>query len=811
MDHGASHAEPGANDAPRRPLPVRAAAACVRWATCSKLRLAVAGAAGLAALAGVFALWSYVAQLAVESLSAPTVGMALAALDAGDVEEAKSIVGDMQSQVATPELIGGAMFVLGAVKAREADAEVSAERRLAMFQVAARYLMQARSQGVPAGRETEAAFLLGKSLVRGGQCEAGIPALREALALKAEPAVEVHALLAKALLESRPPNLEQALAHNEHVIGDASLSGEARDEAWLERAETLMRLGRPEDAVAAMSQAPSDGPLAARRMMLLGRLALAGAESLPADSGERKAQLDAAVEHFEQAQRLDVENGALARQAMYWTAVCFERRDDRKAARAQYNRLSNLYGDTDEGLAASLAEADYARLAGENKQAMEGYAAVLQAVGNPHTYENSLVSLTELQDRLWKAYEQYVREERFADSLAMLDICESVLGRAECTELRAKTHQQWGAQRRDAAADGGKDAERIAKEGRFHLRAAGREYEDLARIRYATRYFTRDLWAAADCYFQGQSFSNAARVFQEFLLNEARQLNDVAMVRLGQSMLALGRFDKAVAALEECIEVYPENPVTHQARLEAGRAYRQLGRLDRAEALLRANLEAQALTPQSPEWRDSRFALGHLLYESDRFEEAIEALQEAVVRYPDNEAALLAKYTIARAYHQAAAALSQQLRDPKLENEAQISRNRKLIGEYLEGAYSTYLDVQQTITLAGHDENDPLTRMLLRNCYMMQGSVLVELRRFDEARQAYQNVITLYQDDPVVLESFVQVANCWRRMDQPALARGNLESAKIVLSKLPADANFLTSTNFNRQQWELLLDAMIQW
>jgi hypothetical protein len=94
---------------------------------------------------------------------------------------------------------------------------------------------------------------------------------------------------------------------------------------------------------------------------------------------------------------------------------------------------------------------------------------------------------------------------------------------------------------------------------------------------------------------------------------------------------------------------------------------------------------------------------------------------------------------------------------------------------------------------------------------MMQGSVLLELRRFDEARQAYQNVITLYQNDPVVLESFIQVANCWRRLNQPALARANLERAKVVLSKLPENANFLASTNFNRQQWVLLLDEMSKW
>jgi hypothetical protein len=33
----------------------------------------------------------------------------------------------------------------------------------------------------------------------------------------------------------------------------------------------------------------------------------------------------------------------------------------------------------------------------------------------------------------------------------------------------------------------------------------------------------------------------------------------------------------------------------------------------------------------------------------------------------------------------------------------------------------------------------------------------------------------------------------------------------MVLERLPKDADFLTSTNFNRQQWELLLSQMSKW
>ena len=812
MDQPSHGAAPVADATPHRALPTRAALGALHWAAASKLHMGIAGAGGLILLAGLFAAWSYVAHLAIDSLKPATIDMALAALDAGKLDEAKSIVGDMQNLVATPELIGGAMFVLGAVKAREADAEASDERRSATYQLAARYLTKAHAQGVPEGREAQAAYLLGKSLVEGGQSEAGISHLEDALKRHAEPAGEIHALLVRAMVDSPKPDLEAALAHNQQVIADPALPGELRDEAWLLRAETLVRLGRSSEALAALASVSADGEYAGRRMLLMGRLELAAAEKLADEAPERVTKLDAALKQFERIQQLDVDAGSLARQAIYWTARCYELRGDPDAARAQYERLSNLYGDTDEGLAAALAEADYARVSGDSERALAGYRAVLQAVGNPHTYDNSLLPLAELQARLWAAYEQFVRDERFADSLAMLDSFEPVLGLTECMELRAKTHQQWGAHCREQAKTGGrKGGEKFAKEGRFHLRAAGRAYEDLARMRYATRFFTRDLWDAADCYFQGQSYTSAARVFEEYLLNEARQRNDVALVRLGQSRLALGDNAGAIRALEECIELYSETVVTHQARLEAGRAYRQLEKFPEAERLLQTNLQATALTPQSPEWRDSLFELGNLLYEQDRFDEAVDALQEAVARYPDNGAALLSKYLIARAYHNGAESLARQLREPSAENEAQINRSRKLIAENLESAYATYLEVQQQITLEGNSENDPQTAMLLRNCYMMQGSVLVELRRFNEARQAYQNVITLYQNDPVVLESFVQVANCWRRLNQPMLARGNLERAKVVLQKLPPTADFLASTNFNRQQWTLLLDEMIKW
>jgi tetratricopeptide (TPR) repeat protein len=811
IERAASTADAGATAKPHA-LPVRLIVGAARWATASKLRMAVGGGAGLAALAILLAVWSYIAHLAVNSLEPASLDAALAALDAGRFDDARALIGDLQEQVATPALIGGAMYILGAAKAQEADLETSHERQTAMHLLAAKYLEKAAGHGVPAGREPRAAYLLGKCLALGGLPEAAIPPLEDALRLHVEPASEIHAMLVRAQMDSPDPDLDAALDHIAHVIEDPAVSGPQRDEAWLLRAETLLRLEKRGEALAALEQVKTDGPSAGRRLMVLGRLQFEAAAPMPATAPQRSDKLKAALAQFGAAQQLDSESGPLAREATFWTARCYELLGDRAAALAEFNRLSNLYGDTEEGVAATMAEADHARLDGETSRALGAYRAVLQAIGNPHTYDNPLLPLAELRTRLWAAYQQFVGEERFSDALAMLEMIEPVAGRAECMEQRARTLQQWGARLRDQAEkEANKQAAVLRQEGRAHLRAAGRSYEDLSHMRYATRYFTRDLWAAADCYFQGQSFSNAARVLEEFLHHEARQWNSIALVRLGQARIARGEFDQAIAALEECIEVYPRDAGVYQARIEAALAHQQLGRADAAEQLLRQNLEAPALTPSSPEWRDSLFALGRLQCEQERYAEAVDTLDEAVRRYPADGAALMAKYMIARSYHNGALEIAAQLRAPRSATEIKIDQARASILQQLENAHAAYVDVQETITLAGNADGDPLMRTLLRNCYMMQGSVLMELKRFEEARQSFQNVISLYQNDPVVLESFVQVATCWRRLDQPAMARGNLERAKVVLAKMPQDADFLASTNFNRQQWTLLLDEMSKW
>jgi len=114
-------------------------------------------------------------------------------------------------------------------------------------------------------------------------------------------------------------------------------------------------------------------------------------------------------------------------------------------------------------------------------------------------------------------------------------------------------------------------------------------------------------------------------------------------------------------------------------------------------------------------------------------------------------------------------------------------------------------------TLARRQETEELTpnqSAMLRNCYFAVGSVLVSLGEFRAAIGEYSQATGRYHDSPAVLDAYVQIANAYRRLDQPLQARSALAQAKVVLAKLKPDAAFATVSNYTREQWGERLDYL---
>lgn len=770
--------------------------------------------------------WAYLASVAIHTGELSVDG-AMKAFDEGRFEEARAAVGRMLTGGRLPRAeFGGPLLVLGAIKTKDADAQPTAERRRIEYLIASRYLTEARAYGIPENRAANGEFLLGKSLIESGQFEAGLHVLNDLSAQKiADPeiALETERLLAETCLLMPGPRLNDALRHNDLLLANHKLANNQRADALLQRAECCSRLGRFDDSRKAIAAIPTSPAYAAAIALMTGTIVLdeieAALQKLPSSDRQKAAsqfadKVSSALKDLQKANVLDVQKNQVARQASYQLARGLELKGEPDAVK-QYARTRQLYGDTYEGLAASLAEADLLRKKGDIDAALLGYRRVLEAFTAIPVYRSHVLPIAQLRDRLMSALNDLLQHQRFNEALALVDRSPPLFSRAEQLELRGGALEQWGnfllsKQAEDGQAPG---LERAA--GLQRLRAAGVAFEQLAGLHFATRSYTADLWRGAEDFIQGHNFSRAVRLLNAYLEYEPELRNAQALLRLGEAHLALGQVGQSIVAFEECIEFHPLDGATFQARIDCARAYWQQGDTNRAEQLLRYNIAGSSLKPASPEWKDSLFELGTLLHEQGKYEEAIGTLEDAVERYPQDPQRLIAQYMIGESYRSWAQDL---LNDSQLSTTS--SDHDKTVQEAMKRlnmALNHFEEVQRTITLKTHDiHRDPLLGTMLRNCYMLEGAVLFDLGQFDrgrykEAIEAYSNVSSLYPDEPFVLETFVQIANCWRRLDRHDNARGAVQQAQIALDRLPPNSDFAATTILNREEWRMLLANMSKW
>jgi tetratricopeptide (TPR) repeat protein len=802
---------------------IRFLGALRNWTTGHWLRSVIVAGTMLTLIALTMAGWAYLATVAIHA-GVATLDSALAALDEGRYAEAREVVDKMLKSGSLPKSeYGGPLFVLGAIKVKDAAEQQRVDRRRVEYLVASRYLQEARAYGFPAGRAAAGTFLLGNSLIECGQFEDGLQTLEELLAGGLPEgdanAFASHRMIADTCLTLPQPQLERALSHNMVLATDPNLSGDERARVLLQRAECYNRLERFDDAKKTLASIAAEGQLAAELEIMRGKIDLDEIESTYqriAPSDRAKLLKDAApkiaeaTSHIQQAQKLEPASSVIARQAGYLLGRGLQRQGDAEGALAQFSRTRQLYGESYEGLAASLAEADLLREQGDLGTSLLAYRRVLESIKDIPVFRSNVLPVAEIRERLIEALKDLVNRRQFEDALKLVDEIQPPFSPAEQLELRGNTFEEWG-NLLISESDGRtiQDTE-TRKRGLHQLRASGAAFEQLAKLRFGTKFYTADLWKSAENFFNGHSFTRTIELLDEYLRYEPELRNAEAMLRLGQAHLALRQIPQSIAAFEECIEFHPLDGSTFQARIDCAKAYWQLGNISRAEQLLRDNIAGSTLKPSSREWKDSLFELGMLLHESGRHEEAIGTLEEAIDRYPNDRNRLVAQYEIGESYRRWAGELTSRSQDARTESERK--KRHDMASDHLNKALKHFEEVQVAITFKTHDiHSDPLLGTMLRNCYMLEGTVLFDLEKYKEAIEAYSNVASLYPDDPFVLETFVQISNCWRRLDKDDNARGAIKQAQIALDGLPTNADFTSTTALSRDEWRLLLADLGKW
>lgn len=738
---------------------------------------------------------------------------ALEAYDAGDFRKARKLADKLRLVQPRPIPPSGPSFIHGAIAAQEAD-EFWGKDRKRYATLASKYLEEARSLGFPEDRVGEGLFLLGKSLATAGRLKDSRPILEEALQQDGVDSAEIHRLLSIAYRNGESPDPRRALEHISLYVQDESLDDATLWNGRLAEGELLWQLQEFERCGQVVEQIPPSASVFAQATTLRGRLLMDEARKLkqgltPTDGPEPRLAVthkyEEAIAVLRKAQ-IDPFDSEAVRKSMYLIGVCFLEMEDYRAALTQFIRTRDVYLDTPEGLSSGLQEADLLRDMDRHDDALAAYVRVLDAVGDPAEFVNSWIPLEEFRERIISAERYYSAAGQFERAIEIANHLSPLVSKARAIELSAEAHRQWARQlisQADTLTE--PKASEARQQGRSLMRQAGRIYSELAQLEFSTRRYPDDLWQAAQCYLDGQDFSASVSAFEDYMKNELKARRPLALVGMGQALLALQRFDDALTSLNECVEYYGQDASSYKARWMAARAYIEKDDLESAEKLLRQNLNGEHLTPASKEWRDSLFTLGDLLASAGRYDEAIKTLEEAVNRYPDTREAISARYLIAESYCEAARAPQEKLLTDTIETTR--AAHRRQIQQYLNSAIQYYEQVQLSLNRRQETmELSALEKANLRNSYFAIGAALFDLGRFEESIRAYSTATNRYQHDPEALEAFVQIASCYRRLNKPQEARGTIQQAKIVMNRIPENADFALATNYSRREWVELLD-----
>ncbi len=771
---------------------------------------------------------------------------ALEMLDAGDFASARQLAAELRTDPeVTDAKLAGPMFVLGSVMAHDAAAYADPRQREILFRVAARYFEEARNRGLPADREGEGLYLFGYSLLEARRFAYATEVLREALTVDPQPrATEVHRLLALAYLGQDPSLPGKATREIAAYLQDSTLSPRERDAGLLWIARVQLQAADLLACRAAVEQIAAETPLRNERLLIEGELLIAEGDQLRgtlktlAVDSPAGMKYNAALQCLKEVQSRDGADLALMSQSLLFQATIHERLGEFEEAERLWVRIRRQYFGSAEALASTVRLGELLVRVGRPFEGLPLLRrGIAEATAMP-VYENPWLSRAEFETHLQEAYQTVLAAQQFETAIAFAEAWTPFLPPDQCIEARSLAHKAWAAHfEEQVVGKGAVDREAILASARAQYRLLGEVNEELAELRQTTSHFENDLWASAEGYFKGQAYRAATRQCRAFLAAQSSKRRPDALATLGECLLAQGEYAEAVQVFQLCLEEYPRHPASYRSRLKSAQALQELGRMEDARQLLIDNLYNHALTPRSPEWRDSLFALGETLYRAgleqeatarlagvgDRneernaagfaameqgyslFQEAIQNLSEAVRRFPNAPQTISARYRIAESLRHSARFARQRLGMVTIET-TRVALHRQLQHDLTaaEEAYATLL--QQIDDDQQGQYRSPVELAIIRNSYFGRADALFDLARYEDAVNAYSAATNRYQTEPEALEAYVQIAACYRRLNRYVEARGTVEQARIVLNRIRSDANFKRTTRFTRDEWGQVID-----
>ncbi|GIW90575.1 MAG: hypothetical protein KatS3mg109_1007 [Pirellulaceae bacterium] len=772
---------------------------------------------------------------------------AFQALELHDYQTARRLADELRVADLDYHELAGPVFIQAAALRHDAQEHWNPAEKRKLYLIASRYFEESRDRGWPQGREAEGWYYLAETLVRAGRYAESLHPLQRAMELNPSRRSALDYLAAEAYRSLVPPDYAKAAEHLRRYAADRQLPPVDRAKGQLLLARMLLASAQDEEAQSILNEVFDTADQAAkaegtsRQEQSQWATILRDAQILQARLWLRQAdrQPDRLAELYDQAIQ-SMEALAAASQetpeSEYLLAELYARRGDTNRLMEQLERMASRNYGKPEGQAAAVWLAELWLEQGRPAKAVDYVLTATEQ--KPETMPEYVPAPEQLRSRMAAVYRILVERKQFGEAERLVPVLPLLMPRAEALQQQAAAAVAWAEQLwEQAGREMLPQSATLEQQAAAQFAKAAALYEELTRLHYADRHYTDRLWQAAEFYLKGRRYRKAADLLGKYLQEEPRHRRARALLWLGEAMLALGRFDDAARHFEHCYAAYRNDPDAYRARVRAAQALIELGKWQQAEQVLEENLEHEMLAPDSAEWRDSLFLLAQLSHRqaivqlnqtwdarwiahqdanaareveatlekaAPLLEKAIARWTEWVKRYPDDPRILEAWYTLACDHRYAALLPAWRYRSEVIQSQ------RRALAEQVQDHYRTALKIYTDLAARLEQTQDQrplsaLEKRLQRNAFFLKAHTLFDMGDYRAALDAYSTASNRYQNDPVCLEAFQQIAACYRLLGEPDKARGTREQARIVANSLPDDVDYTRTTRYPREVWLDLL------
>jgi len=631
-----------------------------------------------------------------------------------------------------------------------------------------------------------------------------------------ETRIKLYRRLVDSLMARANPNVEQVLEILTDVLSDPGLPPD--DRAWALARQTQIRIdqGYLDEAITRLLRAAprienASPAIRGELLLLLGR-AYVGVSAM----NEAKRQL-------EQAQGLLPTADPLQGDVLFFLSEVDGFMGDSQGRRDRLVRAVEHHPGSRSNLRALMGLGEAQEALGQVEDSKASYRLLVDEInaGNGATD----LGANEVSESLLGRYRQRLAREEFGNALAFAGLAGELFDLEETPpDVLASIATANRESAEEILALAGESAELIdldpssRAEAQRHMIRAASYYRLHAEAHILTDndQYAQSLWIAADLFdLAGDRTESieAFRLYANGVPGDAR--NAEARYRLGRAFQSLGEFDEAASYFQGLIddarlgvaaEIGPYAELSHvplaQALLSDGDEEND----EEAIRLLRRMVSGGFGDTETPQFRESLIELGRVRYRQGDFERAIERLEEARLRYPEEERITEIRFLLADSYRLSARQISDQLEVEAMPG----SRERELRGLARErrlAAMAGYEQVRAEIETTPPSQRSDLEAIHLRNSYFFLGDCAFDLGDYKTAILHYDRARERYPQDPSSLVAMVQIVNAHIEEGDMGRARTANERARRFYDSLPEDVWDDPSIPMDRRDWERWLDS----